>query len=305
MKNCILLLAITMLALSGCSTVDVIPNYAYKEYNANQHLSATVGSRMMGWFFGTKYFITNPMRPTDSSYYSGYYRELIYGGIDHNVIQLTYREYHEDAVEKIIRDAFSQSLKYDLTLADTITFQDIRIKILTANQASIEYIIYREPAEVLSATNGGVPSNDRNAHYGGISYRSDCGFSCDQTRAVKHIERGMPAYESGMWIEDTVTAVDGQPLSDPASLTSMTNGIHDHDIIVTIKRAEVEQQLTIWCAHRFNDLPSLSQTRMGAPDRSLSLPPRPSRYESTHLPRDYSRIRPSDEPRNWYSISSE
>lgn len=61
--------------------------------------------------------------------------ELIYSGITKNTIHVTYREFIKD----LARPAFYQELRYDLNESNLITFRSLRIKVLKANNARIEF----------------------------------------------------------------------------------------------------------------------------------------------------------------------
>jgi hypothetical protein len=65
--------------------------------------------------------------------------ELSYGGIDHNIIQIDYREYNVNKQGVIIIKGFSQSFKYDLSVSKTIIFKKIKIEIQNATNNNITF----------------------------------------------------------------------------------------------------------------------------------------------------------------------
>lgn len=86
---------------------------------------------------------------------SGLSRELIYSGVSNNQLRLTYREYAAQAqttrTANYIRPAFTQDVQYDFTGEPiTLNFQTVKIIVLSANSASIDYIVesgFRDEAE--------------------------------------------------------------------------------------------------------------------------------------------------------------
>jgi hypothetical protein len=129
------------LMTSGCGSAKT--PYAEMGYMMNDALSVTVGSPMMSWEVGER----NAHLKIHGSRY-----ELIYSGIAHDVVQVAYREYFINQVvgqAPMIRSAFGQNLQYDITQSRTITFQDIRIEVIAADQEKIDYRILTEPDAVI------------------------------------------------------------------------------------------------------------------------------------------------------------
>ena len=131
------------LMTSGCGSART--PYVEMGYMMNDALSVTVGSPMMSWEVGER-------NPVYNRKIQGFRRELIYSGIAHDVVQVAYREYQINQVvgqAPIIRPAFGQNLQYDITKSRTITFQDVEIEVLAADQERIEYRILTEPDAVI------------------------------------------------------------------------------------------------------------------------------------------------------------
>ena len=67
----------------------------------------------------------------------GFRKELLYNGRSGSTIRMLYREFKND----MARPAFSQDLLYDLDNDDVIGFQEVRIRIVEANNSSITYVV--------------------------------------------------------------------------------------------------------------------------------------------------------------------
>lgn len=68
-----------------------------------------------------------------------YKRELIYTGISKNVISVLYREYIGD----LIRPAYTQELKYDLSESNVIGFKGARFQVISATNVGIKYKVLK------------------------------------------------------------------------------------------------------------------------------------------------------------------
>lgn len=64
-------------------------------------------------------------------------QELIYGGRDGDVIQITYREFAGD----MLRAAFNQQAQYDLSESREIGFRGVRIEVIETSNTGIRYIV--------------------------------------------------------------------------------------------------------------------------------------------------------------------
>ena len=93
MKLTIIFLA--ALIVAGCSAW--VPFY-FKNYEPNMLISTTVGNPMMSW--------SNGMRELKSEAVNGMTDELIYAGIDGDVVQVKYREYSIARTGEYAREAF-------------------------------------------------------------------------------------------------------------------------------------------------------------------------------------------------------
>jgi hypothetical protein len=126
---------------AGCGGRD----YYVRDYQLNQEKIVTVGSVIMGWQYGT---------PGVGGSAVDLRKELTYAGIDHDVLQVTYREFSSNYA----RPAFYQQLKYDISKDKHITFQDVVIDVLNADQSQITFIVRQEP-EVMRAASSVISSS--------------------------------------------------------------------------------------------------------------------------------------------------
>jgi hypothetical protein len=70
---------------------------------------------------------------------SGFRRELVYSGASRGTISLLYREY----TDNMARPAFSQELTYDFTPGGEIGFRGARLKVNSATNTSIRFIVLK------------------------------------------------------------------------------------------------------------------------------------------------------------------
>lgn len=66
-------------------------------------------------------------------------KELIYGGLSHKTITVSYREFSDGTA----RPAFTQDLKYDLTESDIIGFRGARFQVQKATNTVIKYKVIK------------------------------------------------------------------------------------------------------------------------------------------------------------------
>lgn len=66
-------------------------------------------------------------------------RELVYSGVSQNTISILYREFSDN----MARPAFSQELKYDLSLGKEIGFKGARFEIVKASNTGITYKVLK------------------------------------------------------------------------------------------------------------------------------------------------------------------
>ena len=73
------------------------------------------------------------------SHKDSFIRELIYTGIAKNTITVVYREFSND----LVRPAFSQELKYDLSEGNVIGFKGARFEVIKATNTEIRYKVLK------------------------------------------------------------------------------------------------------------------------------------------------------------------
>lgn len=112
--------------------------YAYYKFELNKEYSVNVGKVMLEWEQGLKSDVVE----------NAIIKNLLYGGINNNVIKIIYREYAYDpeiSLFKLIREAYSINLEYDLNLSNIISFRDIQIQILKADNNEITFKVLKAP----------------------------------------------------------------------------------------------------------------------------------------------------------------
>ncbi|MGE5410074.1 MAG: hypothetical protein ACM3MI_03865 [Clostridiales bacterium] len=134
MKTKITIISLFTIFFSGCMPVS---SYFFKNYEVGQEKSVTVGSVMVSEESGRKNDFGKIL--------SGSKYELVYAGIANNVVQISYKEYQKISDEAgggdLIRPAFAQDLKYDLSTSPIITYREKRIKVLKATGENITFIV--------------------------------------------------------------------------------------------------------------------------------------------------------------------
>jgi len=121
-----------------------------------QEKTAVVGAEMVQKTFSTIQCIKTRYEPTglnltlfkrepvivdDIPYDETVEKELLYAGIERNVLHITYREY---TVKGMARTPFFQNLYYDLSISDKIVFQDWLIQVIDANNQKIVFKVINE-----------------------------------------------------------------------------------------------------------------------------------------------------------------
>jgi len=118
----------------GCSTSI----YQFRDYKVGVEIKATVGSSMMRWGLKRDDGTTLELH------------ELRYGGIDHKVLFIKYREFVATESGLLARPAFDQDLRYDVNETVVITYQDVRIEIREANSTFVRYVVLEDPESMRS-----------------------------------------------------------------------------------------------------------------------------------------------------------
>jgi len=91
-------------------------------------------------------------------YPSGYKWELVYAGIDKNTLQIDYREYAYSNNSWLIKDGFTQHLKYDIGESNIIVYKTYELEIIEANSSWIKYRVTRDDVSASSPEYSNVVS---------------------------------------------------------------------------------------------------------------------------------------------------
>ncbi len=187
-------LLLFLVALGGCA--PAASRFYIQEYSLNQPTTVTVGSTMMRWGYGdqTDFGLSK----------SGLSMELLYGGIDHDVILVTYREYTIQGASEFARGDFSQALRYDLAKSHLITFKYAQLSIENADQAGVTFIVVKGPIP-----NPFSPTNTPQGKPVGMSTH---GFFIDEKGAVTEVKHNSPADSVGLRVGDEVFEINNDPL---------------------------------------------------------------------------------------------
>ncbi len=116
------------LLLAGCGGSKF-----YKDYDIGVEKQVTVGSVMVT--------VSNQERIGDHT--TKITQQLIYGGAANQIARIAYREYGED----LTRPRFFQDLQYDLNESQVITFQDLAIQVVEANNKQIRFKVLAGPED--------------------------------------------------------------------------------------------------------------------------------------------------------------
>jgi len=111
-------------------------NFAYKNFELRKEMHATVGSTMTSMQWG-RYGALE----IEDIKESGIRKDLLYAGKSGSTIKISYREFVFHKGHTLARPEYSQELTYDLSESDTITFEDLRIKVLSATNNEIVFLV--------------------------------------------------------------------------------------------------------------------------------------------------------------------
>ena len=120
----------------GCMPTYRCLSTNYKSsLDIRESATATVGSVMVRWETWEDCVGEQGGRVFTRYTQDEFNQELIYSGLQGNTIFLLYREYRG----RLIRDAFTQHLTYDLTKSKILTFRAALIEVEEATNAYIKY----------------------------------------------------------------------------------------------------------------------------------------------------------------------
>ena len=133
MKRLFIILAgIILIYLEGCGTSKTITQ---KDYELGTEKTVTVGSNMLS------YTSTKSQAFSSNSQDKGAKEELVYTGKSGSTIKIDYSEFYIYDGEWYIEDGFPLHLEYDLSSGDLITCKYYKIRVLSADNNEIKFII--------------------------------------------------------------------------------------------------------------------------------------------------------------------
>jgi len=213
----------TCLLILGCGS----DRFAFQDYQLNNSSSSTVGSTLMSWGYGHKGgFLSKGV-------VDGMRMELNYGGRDHNVIRVNYREYGVGEQGEFTRSSYCQEFKYDLSQSTTITFRDIRIAIDSADQQKLVYRILQGPQGMTGTI---LPTSS------GI-----VGMNLDNSRYVSAVASASKADLAGINVGDKLVKVNDKPLDNRSlsEIASMFKGNPESYVEIMIDRNGTQMNFMI------------------------------------------------------------
>lgn len=127
-----LMVSIPILFMScGLAKTD----YYETNFKMNEPYTVSVGTAMIHLESG----IYNTM--VKQKY--GLVEELVFGGVNNDVVQIFYREFELNAGNRTIRDAFNQTLQYDLGKSKIIKYKSMTIEVLGVESSEITYKVIK------------------------------------------------------------------------------------------------------------------------------------------------------------------
>lgn len=136
-------LKVLVLFFTIISCIPLLYKYSDNLFDIGKEYSIKLGYPIVEWESGYK----------NDDYAYAIRKEIIYAGLDHNILKLVYREYFLEKVKDkpykslLARDPFRINLTYDLNLSKIIAYQDLKIKILHADNEQIKFIVLNAPKE--------------------------------------------------------------------------------------------------------------------------------------------------------------
>jgi len=214
------LIVLPLLAIIGCGLAN--SRFFIKEYETGRVNEVTVGSVMMAWGSGVKNDVYGTVL-------DGLRKELYYSGIAQNVLQISYREFSLQTTGAYARQPFYQELKYDISSSKTITFQDIKIQIDSADQQKIRFTVVQGPSETEFAEKARI------------------GIRVEPDGTIREVERNGPAYSAGLEEGDKILKIDGEPIpkNDLPALMSRIMGDPGTTVNLVVDRDGKEKSFKV------------------------------------------------------------
>jgi len=134
---------ILLIFLMITSCIPSLYKYSDNLFDIGREYSIKLGYPIVEWEAGYK----------NDDYTYAIRKELIYAGLNRNILKLVYREYFLEKVKDkpykslLAREPFRINLTYDLNLSKIIAYQDLKIRILSASNEQIKFIVLKAPKE--------------------------------------------------------------------------------------------------------------------------------------------------------------
>ena len=136
MKNLILILSgIILIFLESCGTSKTLTQ---QDYGLDTVKTAVIGSTMLSYFSVT----TQAYNPDKLD--QGTKEELIYTGKSGNTIRIDYDQFYIQDGDWYIEDSYPLHLEYDLSLGNVITCKYYKIRVLSADNNEIKFIVLKD-----------------------------------------------------------------------------------------------------------------------------------------------------------------
>jgi S1-C subfamily serine protease len=128
------------------------------------------------------------------------------------------------------REPFYQELSYDLTMAKTITFQDIVIEVDSANQQFLDFRVLKGPAALEQFQPAQL-----------------VGFVIEEDGTIRSVDRGTAAERAGLVAGDKILRINGSPLpvGNLAAIKFMLTSEPNRSLYATFLRSGKEMSANI------------------------------------------------------------
>ncbi len=131
MKKMKILLGL-MVLLCSCTTT-----YRINDYDLNKEYTTQVGAPMVvrEECWGDSYQAAVALKDCILR------QEIIYSGIERNLVGITYKEYLGEKSVYSSKESFLQVVRFNLRQSDVISYRDIFMRVIDANKTSIKFMV--------------------------------------------------------------------------------------------------------------------------------------------------------------------
>jgi hypothetical protein len=131
MKKMTILLGLILL-LCGCTTT-----YRISDYDLNKEYTTEVGAPMVvrEECWGDNYQLAAALKDCILR------QEIIYSGIEGNLVGITYKEYVGEKSVYSSKESFFQVVRFNLRQSDVISYRDIFMKVIEADKTFIRFMV--------------------------------------------------------------------------------------------------------------------------------------------------------------------